>query len=153
MNIARWPAILSVAAALCLVTSPALAQDTDDPETLRKLYNEALEQLKVGQDRRNALAKENERLTAELTAIRNQLNAAKAEVAQARREAATWAGQTFLLRAHQAAWQSFIQLYPDLKLTWERYVSGPGPVNLPATGDAATGEASWYDPQWPFGQG
>src|SRR5439155_3651678 len=63
-----------------LVSAPVgLGQDVSRPEELKKMYDEALVQLKSAQDRKSQLAKENERLSAQVEELKKDLAAAQAE--------------------------------------------------------------------------
>src|SRR3954454_7619786 len=78
-----------------LFSSPlplALAQDQNNPEVLRKELADALAQLKAAQDRKNELAGENDKLKAQIATMQK-------EVDEVRRAQATWAEQSYFLRA------------------------------------------------------
>ena len=133
----RGRLILLIVASLA---SPALAQDDRKPDQLRKMYDDALAQLKSVQDRRNELSQENEKLTAKLKELEAKVAAAEGELASLKKEAAGAAEQTYFLRAHHAAWQSFMARYPDLVSKWRLYLGNP--LLLPQSTDA--------DEAWPF---
>ncbi|MCS7034263.1 MAG: hypothetical protein NZ561_09745 [Phycisphaerae bacterium] len=101
--------------AILLICSVAAAQEPGNPEELRKLYHDALAQLKAAQDRKNELAAENERLSARVSELEQQL-------ARCSAESMDFAERTWFLRSHYAAWQQFIQRYPRLKLQWEAFL-------------------------------
>ena len=117
----------------CAVTAVALtvgfagakltfAQDASNPEQLKKLYEDALTQLKAAQDRKNELATQNEQLTAKAADLQKQLDAAKSEMQELRRRDAENAEKNFNLRSHHAAWQAFVERYPELKARWTRFL-------------------------------
>ena len=108
--------------ALALSAGLALAQDAANPEQLKKLYNDALTQLKAAQDRKNELATQNEQLTAKVAELQKQLDQARGEMADLKRQDAENAEKTFSLRSHHAAWQSFVDRYPELKARWKRFL-------------------------------
>jgi hypothetical protein len=89
---------------------------------LKKLYEDALAQLKAAQDRKNELAKQNEQLTAKAADLQKQLDAAKSEMQELRRRDAENAEKNFNLRSHHAAWQAFVERYPELKARWTRFL-------------------------------
>src|SRR5262245_46748882 len=95
---------LRCAVALMLAMSGwAAAQNAaDNPEELNRKYQDALVQLKAAQDRKNELATENEKLTARIADLEKQNE-------ELRRAAATFAEQTWKLRMHSAAWESFLK--------------------------------------------
>lgn len=117
---------------ITLLTSGFVAaQDNASPEQLRKIYDDALTQLKAAQDRKNELAAENTQLTTQIEQLKAQLNHANMQVSILEREAAAFGERTFSLRAHFAAWQRFIDYYPQLKLRWEAYLNAD-PFKLPS---------------------
>jgi hypothetical protein len=99
--------------------SSAVAQDQNNPEVLRKELADALAQLKAAQDRKNELATENDKLKAQIAAMQK-------DVDEVRRAQATWAEQSYFLRAQQAAWNDFLERYPRLRAEWEMFLAaGP----------------------------
>ena len=110
----------------------ALAQDQNNPETLRKELADTLAQLKAAQDRKNELANENERLKAQVTAMQKEID-------ECRRASAAWAEQSYDLRARHAAWTVFVERHPRLKAQWELFLQSPplyAPNEFP----------QWHDP-------
>src|SRR4029453_6807726 len=75
----------------------ALAQDASNPEQLKKLYDDALAQLKAAQDRKNELATQNEQLTAKVADLQKQLDQAKTEMLELKRQDAENAEKNFYL--------------------------------------------------------
>jgi len=114
-------ASLAAAAGLFFVffaapVSVSLAQDTAaNPDELNRKYQDALNQLKAAQDRKNELANENEKLKARIAELEKQAEDSK-------RTAATYADQTYFLRSHYAAWQGFIKRYPQLAERWKAFL-------------------------------
>ena len=100
----------------------ALAQDASNPEQMKKLYEDALTQLKAAQDRKNELAMQNEQLTAKSAELQKQLDAARSEMLELKRRDAENAEKTFDLRSHQAAWKAFVERYPELKARWNQFL-------------------------------
>jgi len=104
-----------VVSGLMLPTS-ARAQEQKNPDELKKLYEEAVSQLKAAQDRKNELAAENEKLQARIVELETRL-------AERNAEAADYAERTWFLRAHLAAWQRFLDRYPDWRARWEAFLA------------------------------
>ena len=118
----RWLWVVAVSMALAI---PAAAQDpSSNPEELNRKYQDALAQLKAAQDRKNELATENERLTARVAELEKLLE-------DARRELATTAQQSFMLRSHYAAWQAFLKRYPVWLERWNIFLES-NPLAEPA---------------------
>lgn len=120
----RWLQIGVVVLTTLATAGPILAQDAPKPDQLKKMYDDALVQMKQAQDRKNELAAENDKLNAKLAALQKQLEAAKVMQAEADRQAAEFAEKTFFLRSHYAAWQEFISQYPKLEQAWKMYLGG-----------------------------
>jgi outer membrane murein-binding lipoprotein Lpp len=97
---------------LTVLVPVARAQEGGD---LRKMYQDALAQLKESQDRKNQLASENTKLTAHVADLEKQLAAAK-------RQTAEYEQKTFSARAQFAAWAIFVQSYPDIWERWRQYI-------------------------------
>jgi hypothetical protein len=114
----RWRRA-AVAAVLLVTTmsSRVFAQDQPNTEDLNNKYQDALAQLKAAQDRKNELATENEQLKARIAELERQAD-------EHRRAAAEYANSTFFLRSHFAAWQTFIERYPQLKTRWRVFLEG-----------------------------
>jgi len=116
-------ALMWVAAALVpvliLSAGLVLAQDAASPEQLKKLYGDALAQLKAAQDRKNELAQQNEQLTAKVAELQKQLDQSRGEALELKRKDAESAEKTYFLRSHYAAWQAFIRRYPEVYGRWK----------------------------------
>jgi septal ring factor EnvC (AmiA/AmiB activator) len=112
------------AAAVLLLAVPAssFADDEVKPEQLKKMYDDALGQLKAAQDRKAELAKENESLTAKVADLQKQLAASQDQVLTLKREVADNADRTYYLRANHAAWQKFLDRYPEVMARWKLYL-------------------------------
>ena len=124
-------------------TGFALAQDANNPEQLKKLYADALAQLKAAQDRKNELATQNEQLTAKVADLQKQLDAARGEMLELKRQDAENAEKSFYLRSHHAAWQTFVERYPELKARWKHFLEKDV---LAASNDLP----ELMDPMWPM---
>lgn len=145
------PVVTLIVLAALVVGAPVVsAQETPKPDQLKKMYDDALAQLKDAQNRKNELSGENEKLktanatlTERLVQLEKRLAAAEAENAQLKDEQANWAGQTFNLRAHYAAWQAFIRLYPAMQVRWHYYLEHSFPTSTPDV-------MPLLDGAWPF---
>lgn len=124
-------------------TGFALAQDADNPEQLKKLYADALAQLKAAQDRKNELATQNEQLTGKVADLQKQLDAARGEMLELKRQDAENAEKSFYLRSHHAAWQTFVERYPELKARWKHFLE----KDVLAAGNDLP---ELIDPMWPM---
>jgi DNA repair exonuclease SbcCD ATPase subunit len=103
--------------ALGLLSSWApAAQDQPNPEQLKKLYEDALVQLRSAQDRKNELAGQNEQLLAKIAELEQQL-------AQLKKEQSGYAERTLFLRAHHVAWQKFLHDRPLLQIEWDDFLA------------------------------
>lgn len=101
---------------------PVAAQD--NPEQMKKMYDDALQQLKASQERKNQLAAENEKLKQQIEALNKELGAVKGEVQVLRQTDAGHAERSFYLRSHYMAWQAFTKAHPDTALRWRLFVDG-----------------------------
>ena len=143
MRTLAW-AVTAVALTVATVgTGFALAQDADNPEQLKKLYADALAQLKTAQDRKNELAAQNEQLTARVTDLQKQLDAARGEMLELKRRDAENAEKSFYLRSHHAVWQLFVERYPELKARWRHFLE----KDVLAAGNELP---ELIDPMWPM---
>lgn len=114
--------ILAAAVVLFALPACAFADDEVKPEQLKKMYDDALGQLKAAQDRKAELAKENEALTTKVQELQKQLAAAQDQVQSLKHEVADNADRTYYLRAYHAAWQHFLNRYPELMARWKVYL-------------------------------
>jgi len=131
---------LWIVGALLISTAFGYAQDTNNPEELKKSLADALNQLKAAQDRKNELATENEKLKAKITEQQK-------EVDDARRVIAESAEKTWFLRSHFAAWENFLKRYPKLKTEWDVFLEAEPlsqQTTMPAFCEPTTRES---DPQ------
>ena len=117
----RWRRAAATVFAIVFVVTcigpAARAQNQPNAEDLNKKYEDALAQLKAAQDRKNELATENEQLKARIAELERQAS-------EHHRAAAEYAQNTFFLRAHYAAWQTFIDRYPQLRTRWRVFLEG-----------------------------
>src|SRR4051812_5555990 len=113
----RWSAaVLVVILALsAAVPRAARAQDTNNPDELKKQLSDALNQLKAAQDRKNELSTENEKLKARVAELEQQLQSMK-------KDSAEQAAKTWALRSQAAALETFLQRYPQLAERWKLFL-------------------------------
>ena len=124
-------------------TTVVRAQNANDPEQIKKLYADALAQLKAAQDRKNELATQNEQLTAKAAELQKQLDQARSEMLELKRRDAENAEKSFYLRSHHAAWQTFVERYPELKARWTQFLE----KDVLASGNELP---ELLDPMWPL---
>src|SRR5258708_6417152 len=112
--------LLAAAIALFLIIpAGAFADEEVKPEQLKKMYDDALAQLKAAQDRKAELAKENDSLNAKVQELQKQLAIAQDQVQSLKTEVADNADRTYFLRAYHAAWQRFLARSPELMARWK----------------------------------
>jgi septal ring factor EnvC (AmiA/AmiB activator) len=111
-----------VIAAVLLCATSGFADDQIKPEQMKKMYDDALAQLKAAQDRKAELAKENEALAAKVEELKKQLASAQDQIQTLKREVSDNDQKTFFLRSYHAAWESFIRQHPDLLAKWKMYL-------------------------------
>jgi hypothetical protein len=119
----RWIVVVGVVTSLvvCGLSSRphvARAQDaaSNNPDELKKSLADALNQLKAAQDRKNELATENEKLKQKIAEQEQQLT-------ELHRDAAEHAARTWHLRSQAAAWEAFLQRYPNLLNRWKVFLA------------------------------
>ena len=120
----------------------ARAQENPSPEQMRKMYDDALQQLKAAQERKNQLAAENEKLGKQVEAMQKDLAAAHGRVEELKRADAEHAERTFFLRSHYAAWQQFARAHPETADRWRLFIESDFWVSPRETG-------SLIDREWP----
>lgn len=119
---------------LALAVSVAVAQEGPSPADLRRMYDDAVAQLRAAQDRRAELANENEKLKARLAEQDKRLKLLEARTAELEAQHDTFAERTYQLRASQSAWAAFLRTRPETRGQWEAYLKGGGDV--PTVDDA-----------------
>jgi septal ring factor EnvC (AmiA/AmiB activator) len=100
---------------LLAVCSPVLADGEVDAEQLKRMYDGAVAQLRTAQDRRNELARENDKLAAQIRDLQKQLSDARAETQ-------TITDRTFKMRAQYAAFSDFVKRYPAIDARWRLFM-------------------------------
>lgn len=118
------------------------AADTPTPDQLKKMYDEALVQLKSAQDRKNELAKENEDLKAKTEELAKDLAASQSQVQDLKRDVAENAQKDFYLRAYHAAWENFMARYPEVMARWKAFIESDVAAASPRM-------PPLIDPHWP----
>jgi hypothetical protein len=129
--------------ALTLLTGVALGDDDVKPQDLKKLYNDALNQLKAAQDRKSELATQNQRMAMRAAELEKEIRFQTAQIEDLKRQAAGWAEKTYFLRTHYAAWAQFLSVNDSIKSQWDRYIQQLSPLT-PVI------EAPFFDMQWPL---
>jgi septal ring factor EnvC (AmiA/AmiB activator) len=120
--------VLSVVCGMIAPTRTARAQDaaaSNNPDELKKSLADALNQLKAAQDRKNELATENEKL-------KQKLAEQDAQMAELRRQTTEFAAKTWQFRSQLAAWEAFLQRYPNLLNRWKVFLASD-PLSAPTT--------------------
>jgi hypothetical protein len=107
---------LTWVAAMALSCGLVFAQDEPQAD-YKKMYADALVQLKQAQERKNELALEKADVEKKLDSVQTKLD-------EANRVAAGYAGKTFFLRAHYAAWQEFVSHSPKIQQQWDIFLAG-----------------------------
>lgn len=118
-----------------LVTPLAWAEEQLSSDQLRRMYDDAVAQMKSAQDRRNDLARQNEKLQARIAQLEKDL-------AETQTQLTSIADSTFQARAESAAFSDFLRANPAIKAQWFLYLqksllSAPDP-------------RAYLDPDWPF---
>jgi uncharacterized protein YlxW (UPF0749 family) len=121
---------IAFVAASIVLTSVAMVHADPNVEQLRKLYDEALAQLRDAQDRKNELAQENERLRERIAAL---------ELPERLMPSAEWHQRMNRL----AAMEWFLGMHPIVAEKFNEFAR----ANLLNTTAPA---GNWYDPNWPF---
>jgi regulator of replication initiation timing len=118
----RWICVLVAAGWMVWQVPGATAQDNLDnlsSEQLRRMYGDAVVQLKTAQDRRNELARENTELAKENEKLRAKIAQLEREVQQAQTATNAIADKTFQARAERAAFQEFLAVNPSIRIQWQ----------------------------------
>jgi hypothetical protein len=131
----RYGGLVLIAVLCSWLPATVLAQDGLSNEQLKRMYDDAVVQLKAAQDRRNDLAHENVRLQA-------RIDKADKDLEQARKEAKEIADATFQARAQRSAFNAFLQENPTVRLQWQLFLQR----NLLAPSDAS----DFLDRDWPL---
>jgi len=114
---------LWLVAALLLCSSIGFADEAIKPEQLKKMYDDALAQLKAAQDRKAELARENEILGAKLQEAQKQLAASQEQVQSLKRDLAESSDRSYVMLSYQNAWKNFLRHHPDWLLQWKLFLS------------------------------
>jgi ABC-type transporter MlaC component len=131
-----------ILAAILATSGLASAADPTPPDQLKKMYDDALVQLKADQDRINGLAKENEGLKAKTEELGKDLAASQSQLQDLKRDAADNAAKDFYLRAYHAAFENFLRRYPEMLEKWKFFMQSDVTA-------AAQPVPKLLDPNWP----
>ena len=102
---------------LLAICSPVFGDGDGDVngDQLKRMYDNAVAQLRAAQDGRNEIAKKNETLTAQIRDLQKQVQDAKDE-AQSKVEGA------YKMRREYGAFQEFLERYPGLNMRWRIFL-------------------------------
>lgn len=120
-----------------------LAQDQPNPDQLRAMYDEALQQLKAAQDRKSELATENESLLVKIAELEKQMAQMQAIRDDLQKQVAQNSEKSYYYRAHYAAWREFTRQYPSVLTRWKIFLEHGlqfPPPEMP----------QWIDTDWPL---
>ena len=126
--------------AVCLLialfmSSPVMAQSEElSNDQLRRMYDDAVAQLRAAQDRRNELARENERLQAQVAEVQQEL-------ARAKEDSKRISDETYHVRSERSAWQEFLRLHPVIWSQWFAFLNEHRNGSDPG---------KYLDPSWPL---
>jgi predicted nuclease with TOPRIM domain len=104
--------------AIVLLMCPAgvlLAQDGPRPDQLKRMYDDALVQLRSAQDRKNDLANENDVLKAKIAEMNKTIDRLRSDAMEA-------AERTYTMRVKLAAWEEFIQRDARVAAHWSMFL-------------------------------
>jgi septal ring factor EnvC (AmiA/AmiB activator) len=139
----RWVTYGLVLCVLCF-GGMARAQEVK-PEDQTKKLEELEKVLKDAQDRRADLARENQKLTAQIAELKKETDAQAAQIKDLQHQAADFADRTLFLGSHYEAWKQFIAANPEIRTQWELFIKlagmGAGPRSL-----------LFLDPNWPLSE-
>lgn len=125
----------AVVALLLLVPVFVVAQDQLTSEQLRRMYDDAVAQMRSAQDRRNELARENEKLRGRIQELEDKLATLQAQLTSI-------TDSTFRARSESSTFSEFMQSNVDVRARWQAFLqkslfTGPDPKQL-------------LDPDWPL---
>lgn len=130
------------------------AQAGPSPAELKRMYDDAIAQLKGAQDRKNELAGENDELKKRLAEVETRLKALETHNLELEREAADHALRTWEHRSLNAAWKTFVGTDAEVKRKWQEYLLGgqAGDARVRGTSDGQVELAERLGQGWPIGQ-
>ena len=100
---------------LLAICSPVFGDGEVNVDQLKRMYDDAVAQLRAAQDRRNELAKENEKLSGQIRDLQKHAQDAKSE-------AQTLADRTYNMRLEYGAFHDFLKRYPGLDVRWRNFM-------------------------------
>ena len=122
----RWICVLVAAGTIAWWVPGTFAQEGLSSDQLRRMYDDAVAQLKTAQDRRNELAREVEKLRGRIT----QLEDSQKELEKVKAATYALADETFQARSEHAAFHDFLTSNPSIRLQWRAYVGNDLPGML-----------------------
>jgi phage I-like protein len=126
---------IAAIALLLLSSRVALGQDGPNPEQLKRMYNDALVQLRSAQDRKNELANENEALRSKLAEMTKAIETNHAQIEQLKANWAKLVERDNARHARTTMWKNFVDRDWPLSAVDQRGASAPtsGAANPGAT--------------------
>jgi hypothetical protein len=129
---------------LALSTTPwAQAQDVRQPSDWKKLYEDALGQLRAAQTRKSDMATQIAQLSARVAALQTQLQAEQEQLDNLGIQNQLLSDRTYYLGAIYGEWEAFTLQNGDVRGRWRAFL-----------GDGLFGFHEDFplvcDPQWPF---
>jgi peptidoglycan hydrolase CwlO-like protein len=102
---------------VALLAAPTVAQDQPTLEQTLKLLDQANEQLREMQNRKNELSQEIQRLQKKLTE-------GQQESEELRTRLASLENRSYFLREQNETWEQFLAQYPYVNSMWKQYLAG-----------------------------
>ena len=128
-------ATVFIAITMLLAPGFVLAQQELTSDQLRRMYDDAVAQMKTTQDRRNELARDSEKLRARITELEKELEDTRAQMTAI-------ADSTFKARAERAAFDDFLKANSTIRSQWLAFLQ----KNM----IPATDVSQLLDSCWPF---
>lgn len=122
-----WRGICLVGLVLAAFAGNSHAQP-NDPETLKRAYEDTLAQLRNAQDRKNELAVENEKLRLEIERLKSQVTAEQEKVSRLQSQLDVFLTQSYAARSTQAAFSAFLRANPEIRKAWQMHFAASFPV-------------------------
>jgi predicted nuclease with TOPRIM domain len=111
-----WAAILAI-----LLAPWAQAQEVREASDWKKMYDDASLQLRAAQDRKSEMAKQITDLTARISALQTQLQAAEDALNALHHQTESTADRNHLLNSIYSGWESFTLQNADIRTRWQAY--------------------------------
>ena len=120
---------------MLLAPGVLMAQEELTSDQLRRMYDDAVAQMKTTQDRRNELARDSEKLRARIAELEGKLEETRAQMT-------AMADSTYKARAECAAFDEFLKANVSLRGQWLAF--------LQKSIIPATDVKQLLDADWPF---